>query len=198
MCHVIRPYEKEGNPFFLLRNRTKNALLVGNKQFLICDGRLDPPFIEDFTHIFYPHPYGLKSEQEKNTQQITFLLPTYHTHNLSIDISRTIPDCGYHISPSPINVIIDSASDLIRIPVVFRSSDILFYDGKDVSVSTFFIPEPYLIEEALDSSYKRDAYSEIYKVIKRYYDLDNIFGNWIGKSSQQNNEGCDDNTSTTN
>lgn len=136
---------------------------------------------------------GYMSIQDSREQQIDFFIPYRHIDKYyskkkdEVDYwgIKFYAEAGYHIAPlnSPLENCLKEAcytytysEELANLLVGFYSGDVLFYDGRDVSVSKFIIFDPSIF--SLDIPYMkdyRDIFNSINKIIKeKNYVLQNI------------------------
>jgi len=175
MCHNIT---RSDFPYtFLLTKISGKEVLVGKKTFLVMTNKELRAEVMDHRYKWKKLRLGLQSEFVKHKQDVDFTIPTYFvhesvgygTHQFSIVESRQIPS-GYHISPTFYQTelhhgfIILSSAQYITAPVIFDRRSILFFDGRDVSVSQFILPKPSVLQLILElvNDFKRSKETEKY------------------------------------
>ena len=136
MCHEIL-----GREGFFIR---MDDMLVGSKTMLFCDGVWKG---STRNHIYSISPEGWFHDEAKQ-QDLTFWVPV--DDDFVIVESTCIG--GMHVSPfSKCNAPKDLRQGILKstgsilimldyIPILFGEDDIVFYDGRDISVKAFRFP----------------------------------------------------------
>jgi len=166
MCHVIEHFGK--TKFVMLNFFTGDQFCVGVKRFSIINDEINPLHRVSDKYEWTKTSYGLRCKLSKNTQPLGFNLKAMKLYQNSIgEFSEiSIEDkkievmnsvlAGYHISPiltsNSYSIFVPSDDGrMIQIPVLFEEKDILFFDGRDVSVSRFTIPSVVIFIELIEA-----------------------------------------------
>lgn len=194
MCHKIYPNNKNGKKLYFLTNHifnytendgnTATRMFIGSKIFDYKEGELIPPYkYHSFSYKFKETPFGLESEHTANIQEVGFSLPIISINSIETTPKETAKvhrnlKCGYHIHPFNITdelIHIPNTSKYrnnkqsIVIPVTFTYESIQFYDGQDVSVSTFIIPTPTFLSDTPQLDALLKTYKKLFTEIYNYY-----------------------------
>lgn len=132
MCHTIRNNDKVEYP------KVNSRTLVGTKRFYITtDGLLSPPYLADAGNYKLsncPLGYRFTTETPVTEQKLILSISGY-------EVQRLIT-AGIHISPYSKDSIGEVSDYVINLLVCFYPSNVVFFDGYDVSVTHAYIPKP--------------------------------------------------------
>ena len=146
MCHEISSRE---DGFFFQPSTLFN---VGQKTIDIVNGELVPPYFREAPYKVKtsPHPlWELQLSAQPTEQDLYFgfniVLPTDEgekAYKYRKGVMRKV-FAGSHISQLyELSELLHVNDSFLTILVGFTHEDILFFDGKDVSVKRFFLPTP--------------------------------------------------------
>ncbi|MEO0132641.1 MAG: hypothetical protein ABIK73_06925 [candidate division WOR-3 bacterium] len=169
MCHVVNGMLPSANGYYRVPNLGRyfglkkmyfdeNSKVLRSAYFL---GHVYDVYMDDW--------FGYKClcvREDPKIQTVSFRVNTFEGSNDVISYTPVIgkATCGMHIAPFSLHVLENCIEDLRDTYIVmFEPIDVVFYDGKDISVKRFYILNSNDLDEMIKNPTVKKIYYECFE-----------------------------------